>query len=174
MSSARIAMLTVESPSACRSEPAVQRERDNTALDLAMLQLRPFLTPNVTDLCINRPGEALLETREGWTRERIAFADFDWCRNFAKLVGNATRQRVDEQSPLLSAALPSGERVQIVLPPAVPLDVVAITIRRPADTVWSLRELASRGLFRATRRAASGESERQLQLQALLARGSCE
>ena len=174
MSSARIATLTVDAALARRSEPTVQRERDSTALDLAMLQLRPLLTPDVTDLCINRPGEAFLETREGWTREPIAFADFDWCRNFAKLVGNATRQRVDEQSPLLSAALPSGERVQIVLPPAVPLDVVAITIRRPADTVWSLRELASRGLFRATRRAASGASESQLELQGLLARGSYE
>jgi type IV secretion system protein VirB11 len=174
MSSARIATLPVDASSAHRPEPIVQRERDSTALDLAMLQLRPLLTSEVTELCINRPGEAFIETREGWTCEHVKFADFDWCRNFAKLVGHATRQRVDEQSPLLSAALPSGERVQIVLPPAVPLGSVAIALRRPADKVWSLRDLAERGLFRGTRVAAAGPSERQLELQALLARGAYE
>jgi len=174
MTSARIATLHVDAPSARRPEPVVQCDRDSTALDLAMLQLHPLLTSDVTDLCINRPGEAFIETRDGWAYERLKFADFDWCRNFAKLVGNATRQRVDEQSPLLSAALPSGERVQIVMPPAVPLGSVAITLRRPADAVWSLRELASRGLFRATRLAVAGPAESQLELKALLARGAYE
>lgn len=174
MTSARIATLPSELSSARRSDSMVRQQRDTTSLDLAMFQLRPLLTPEVTELCINRPGEAFIETREGWSREHLTFADFDWCRNFAKLVGNATRQRVDEQSPLLSAALPSGERVQIVLPPAVPLGSVAITLRRPADAVWSLQELSNRGLFRSTRLAAAGPSESQVALQALLARGAYE
>ena len=48
---------------------------------------------------------------------------------------------MDESAPLLSAWLPSGERVQIVLPPATTMGCIAITIRRPADTVWSIEEL---------------------------------
>jgi type IV secretion system protein VirB11 len=74
----------------------------------------------------------------------------------AKLVANNTRQRVDEESPLLSAALPGGERVQIVLPPATPAQCIAITIRRPADRVWSLGELAAKGLFAPTARSREG------------------
>src|ERR1700688_1841078 len=90
-----------------------------SALDLNLRALRPLLTRSeVTELCINQPGVAFLETREGWQRESIPFADFDWCRRLAKLVANSTRQRVDEESPLLSASLPSGERIQIVSPPA--------------------------------------------------------
>src|SRR2546429_9523965 len=122
--------------------------------------LRPLLAdPEVTELCINRPREIFIETHAGWRREEVPFADFDWCRRLAKLIANVTRQRVDESAPLLSAALPSGERVQIVLPPATTLGCVAITIRRPADTVWSIDELARRGVFGATRRAGGAGGE---------------
>src|SRR5437763_4806187 len=125
-----------------------------SALDLTLRALRPLLAdPEVTELCINRPREIFIETHAGWRREEVPFADFDWCRRLAKLIANVTRQRVDESAPLLSASLPSGERVQIVLPPATTLGCVAITIRRPADTVWSIDELARRGVFGATRRA---------------------
>jgi type IV secretion system protein VirB11 len=136
-----------------------------SALDLNLRALRPLLTrSDVTELCINQPGVAYLETREGWQRESIPFADFDWCRRLAKLVANSTRQRVDEESPLLSASLPSGERIQIVLPPATSAGCVAISIRRPSDEVWSIDELSASGIFRATRRANEtlDESENEL------------
>src|ERR1700688_4092510 len=126
-----------------------------SALDLNLRALRPLLTRSeVTELCINQPGVAFLETREGWQRETIPFADFDWCRRLAKLVANSTRQRVDEESPLLSASLPSGERIQIVLPPATSPGCVAISIRRPSDQVWSIDELSGKGLFGLTQRAS--------------------
>jgi type IV secretion system protein VirB11 len=136
-----------------------------SALDLTLEALRPMLSdPDVTELCINRPQEIFLETRGGWQRLAAPFADFDWCQRLAKLVANATRQRIDESAPLLSAALPSGERVQIVLPPATTLGCVAITIRRPASEVWSVEELSRRGALRAIRNhdAASDDSETEL------------
>jgi type IV secretion system protein VirB11 len=127
-----------------------------SALDLTMRPLRPLLAaPDVTELCINQPGEAFVESRSGWRREQIAWADFDWCRRLAKLIANVTRQRVDESTPLLSASLPSGERVQVVLPPATTRGCVAITIRRPADVVWSINELAQRGAFEEARGGAA-------------------
>ena len=140
-----------------------------SALDLNLRALRPLLTrSDVTELCINQPGVAYLETREGWQREVIPFADFDWCRRLAKLVANSTRQRVDEESPLLSAALPSGERIQIVLPPATSAGCVAISIRRPSDQVWSIDELSASGIFRATRRASETLDYTERQLSRLL------
>ena len=119
-----------------------------SALELTLRALRPLLAdPHVTELCINRPREIFLETHAGWHRKELPFADFDWCRRLAKLIANLTRQRVDEASPLLSASLPTGERVQIVLPPATTAGCVAVTIRRPADVVWPIEELARRGAF---------------------------
>jgi type IV secretion system protein VirB11 len=84
------------------------------------------------------------------------------------LVANSTRQRVDPESPLLSAALPTGERIQIVLPPATTPGTVAITIRRPADQVWSLDELAEQGVFRSARRAGEMADETEENLLSLL------
>jgi len=146
-----------------------------SSLDLTLRGLRPMLAnPEVTELCINRPGEAFLELRSGWRREVLPFADFDWCRRLAKLVANSTRQRIDEESPLLSAALPSGERVQIVLPPATTPGCVAITIRRPSDQVWTIEELARSGIFRATRRASDALDESETELLRLLEAESYE
>lgn len=122
-----------------------------SALELTLRALQPLLErPGVTEICINRPGEVFLETGVGWHREAVNWADFDWCHRFAKLVANFTRQRVDEAAPLLSGALPSGERVQIALPPATARGCVAINIRRPAQTVWSVSDLAGWGTFQNT------------------------
>jgi type IV secretion system protein VirB11 len=158
-----------EAPPACVS-PA-----EASSLDLTLRALRPLLAnPEVTELCINRPGEAFLELRSGWRREALPFADFDWCRRLAKLVANSTRQRIDEESPLLSAALPSGERIQIVLPPATTPGCVAITIRRPSDQVWTIQELARSGIFRETRRASESLDETETELLRLLEAQSYE
>ena len=153
--------------------PAPPAEASSLALTLRAL--RPWLAdPEVTELCINRPGEAFLETAQGWRREALAFADFDWCRRLAKLVANATRQRIDEQSPLLSASLPGGQRIQVALPPATTAGCVAITIRRPSDRVWSIEELGQRGLFAKARRSSEELDANEAELLALLEAQSYE
>jgi type IV secretion system protein VirB11 len=141
-----------------------------SSLALTLRVLKPLLSrPEVTEICINRPGEVFLETRTGWEREILPVADFHWCYRLAKLIANATRQRITEESPLLSAALPTGERIQIVVPPATPPNSVAITIRKPSSVVWSVREMAKAGVFRATRRASDGLDEVEQELLKLLA-----
>jgi type IV secretion system protein VirB11 len=138
---------------------------ESSALDLTLRALRPLLTDRaVTELCINRPGEAYVETREGWRCVPLAFASYEWCLGLAKLVANSTQQRIDAESPLLSGSLPGGERIQIVLPPATTPRTVAITIRRPADELWTLDELAQRGIFRATQNAGERTDETDLEL----------
>jgi type IV secretion system protein VirB11 len=140
-----------------------------SALELNLRALRPILDdPEVTELCINRPGEAFIETRKGWEQRKLPFADFDWCKRLAKLIANSTRQRIDESAPILSASLPTGERAQIVLPPATSTGTVAITLRRPSDEVWSIEELARRGIFRTTRRATEALDETEHTLLKLL------
>ena len=125
------------------SSPLADQPAVSSALALTLRAMRPLLANSeVTELCINRPGQAFLETSSGWHCERLPYADFEWCNRFAKLVANSTQQRVDASSPLLSASLPTGERVQIVLPPATTAGCVAIAIRRPAEHVWSIEDLA--------------------------------
>ena len=155
--------------------PSVRPDEEVSALDLTLRALRPLLAnPDVMELCINRPMEAFLETRQGWHREPLPFADFEWCSRLAKLVANSTQQRVDATAPLLSASLPTGERVQIVMPPATTAGCVAITIRRPADQVWSIEELGRRGIFRGIRQAGQTLDETEAQLLQLLSSSDYE
>src|SRR6202167_4780063 len=139
MSYAPPRLTSVEAPAA---------EDNASSLTHTLAPLRPILdNPRVTEVCINRPQEGFIQTYEGWTTEALPFADFYWCRDFAKLVGSATKQRVDEVNPILSATLPTAERVQFVLPPATLSKQVSITIRRPSTRVRTLEELAASGLF---------------------------
>jgi len=143
------------------------RTKDPSALGQFTAQLESWLEDRaVTEICINRPGRVFVERSQGWSQEAAEFASYDWCQQFARLVAGATRQRVNSESPLLSASLPSGQRVQVVLPPAAERGTVAIVIRRPSDRVWGLEELASAGVF--GRCAAAGtatvdEEERELE-----------
>jgi len=143
---------------------SVEAPLDASSLTHALAPLRPILdNPRVTEVCINRPREAFVQSYDGWSAHTLPFADFHWCRDFAKLVGSATKQRVDEVTPILSATLPTAERVQFVLPPATLAHHVSITIRRPSTKVRTLEELAAGGLFAqcldATEELDAGEQE---------------
>ncbi|MEI8296594.1 MAG: P-type DNA transfer ATPase VirB11 [Pseudomonadota bacterium] len=129
---------------------------DNQSADqgqLSSLQhfVRPLqaflLDPEVTEICMQRPAELFIERRSAWQCAAVPWATDLWARHFARLLATASSQRVSAEAPLLSATLPGGERVQIVLPPASGPDGVVIAIRKPAAVVWSLCDLADRGAF---------------------------
>ena len=56
-------------------------------------------------------------------------------------------QEVSQKKPMLAATLPSGERIQFVIPPAVTRDTVSITIRKPATLIKRLEDFEREGLF---------------------------
>ena len=155
--------------------PASLGRLETSTLSLTLRTLQRFLDdPEVSEVCVNRPGEVFIETETGWRREPVAELTFDWCLRFAKLVANFTGQRIEAASPLLLAALPGGERVQIVLPPATSAGTVSITIRRPSNRQWSIAELARRGVFRHARRSGLSSDPAEPGLQELLAAGEYE
>ncbi|MCY1232465.1 Type IV secretion system protein VirB11 [compost metagenome] len=167
--------------SAPNAAPATASEGPPSSLALFLGPLGRLLDdPEVTEICINEPGAAFVERQSGWAREELPFASFDWCMSIAKLVANFTRQRISANEPLLSATLPGGERIQIVLPPATLDRTVSITIRRPSNTLWTLEELADLRIFESTRSApttptrqsdSANLSPEDRELAGLLARG---
>lgn len=129
---------------AASSDAALER----TSLEHFMDPLLTLLGEDeVTEICINRPGEAYVERYSGWICQPMPFATFAWCMQFAKLVANYTKQRISAKEPLLSATLPTGARVQLVIPPATEEGKVSITIRRPSTTLWTLDQLAKKEAF---------------------------
>ncbi|WP_455289680.1 P-type DNA transfer ATPase VirB11 [Cupriavidus necator] len=108
----------------------------------------PFFKENgVTEICINRPGAVFVERYSEWTRHAIPELDFDRCFSLAIAIATYTEQGISGENPLLSATLPSGERVQIVIPPACPRNTVSITIRLPSHRIKDLVELEEEGFF---------------------------
>ena len=106
--------------------------------------------PGVLEVCINRPGEMLVETVAGW--EVVAAPDLtlERCLSLATAVATFCDQQVNQERPLLSATLPSGERIQFVIPPAVTRGTVSITVRKPSETIRRLDDFEREGLFERT------------------------
>jgi type IV secretion system protein VirB11 len=110
---------------------------------------------DVTELCINRPGELWVESSSGWARRPAAWATFTWAAHFARLLAASSQQRLSSQHPLLSSALPGGERVQIVMPPATAPGTIIVSIRRNRVVSPSLANLIRDGFTDSCRPAES-------------------
>ncbi|MBV8503276.1 MAG: P-type DNA transfer ATPase VirB11 [Paucibacter sp.] len=113
--------------------------------------LRPLRSeldsPGVVEVCVNRPGELFVETCAGWRTKPAPAMSLERCLSLATAVATFCDQQINQEHPLLSATLPSGERIQFVIPPAVTRGTVSITARRPSATVKHLDEFDREGLF---------------------------
>ncbi len=86
--------------------------------------LRPFAPwlerGDINEILVNRPGEVWIEVagRPGMERVEVPEVDDLLLERLAAQVARWAHQAINRQSPLLSATLPGGERVQMVGPPA--------------------------------------------------------
>ena len=115
-----------------------------------ILGISPFLKdPDVTEICINKPGEVFLETSQGWKKVEVESLNFDRARQFCTAVVNEsnTGQRITESEPMVSLTFPTGQRAQFVIPPACDAGKVSITVRLPSKHTKSLSQYSSDGFF---------------------------
>ncbi|SEF01497.1 type IV secretion system protein VirB11 [Rhizobiales bacterium GAS188] len=118
-----------------------------TYLRAALAPLRPWLAdPRVVEISVNRPGEVFVEVLGAPAMEHHDVRDLtsDAIRRMAQQVASETKQAVNEETPLLSAALPHGERFQAVLSPAAPSGG-AISIRKQVVKNLTLAEFEKAG-----------------------------
>jgi pilus assembly protein CpaF len=122
-------MVTREGPVMTTSQrTALIRRVIDEAIGLGVLE--PLLAdPSVTEIMVNGPGDVWVE-RDG----RIEPADVRFTsetqlyQTIDRIVSQVNR-RVDESSPMVDARLPTGERVNVIIPP-LSLAGPVITIRR--------------------------------------------
>ncbi|MBA3904843.1 MAG: P-type DNA transfer ATPase VirB11 [Rhodocyclaceae bacterium] len=113
--------------------------------------MRPWLAdPRVVEIVANGPGVVFVEVMgEAAMRRfevpRLTSAEI---RHLCERVAGATDQAVNEEHPLLSAALPTGERFQGVLPPATTGGGFAI--RKQVIQKLRLPDYLSMGAFERT------------------------
>jgi len=121
---------------------------DATSVLEFMRPLRDQLdAAGVLEVCINRPGELWVETAMGWKTLPAPDMTLERCLSLATAVATFCDQQINQERPLLSATLPSGERIQFVIPPAVPRGTVSITVRKPSQLIKRLDDFENEGLF---------------------------
>lgn len=130
-----------------RFEPADVLGRDTLVREL-MRPLAVFLLEEgATEVVVNRPGEVFVEIGPEWRRFDAPDLTLDALLSLAQAIATFTDQDIGPQKPILSAMLPGGERVQIVVPPAVEHDTVSYSIRKPSPSIKSLEEYERDGAF---------------------------
>ncbi|WP_075857192.1 P-type DNA transfer ATPase VirB11 [Rhizobium hainanense] len=75
--------------------------------------------PDVIEIMCNRPGEIWIESMVAshMVRHVVPGLDHKAIIALAQMIAGTTQQSVNEETPLLSAAMPNGERFQAVLSP---------------------------------------------------------
>lgn len=109
-----------------------------------------FAEDGVNEIMVNKPKEAWVEKKGEQRLEHLPELDFDHLIGLARLVAQSTEQTISEEKPLLSATLPNGYRIQIVIPPAVEPGHVSMAIRKGNALTLTLDDYEKFGAFETT------------------------
>ncbi|MBV6855861.1 P-type DNA transfer ATPase VirB11 [Xanthomonas campestris pv. mirabilis] len=151
------------SESVARATPA-----EFSALEHYLTPVRRFLDLDVTEVCINRPGEVWTESIHGWERHDVPELTFSALQMLSNLSANATGQEISARNPVISAHLPSQERMQIVMPPATTPGCVSMTIRKPSVRRFTMDTYAAQGFFDTVTVQQGGIRDHEVELKNLL------
>jgi type IV secretion system protein VirB11 len=127
--------------------------------------------PEVTEICTNRPYEVYCERSGAWERHDDPNLDFEHLKSLGTAVAKFTNDDISDVKPILSAVLPLGERVQIVLPPACEHQTVSVTIRKPSHVIRTLEDYDRQGFFQRIRPITGHLNEGEHELLELKAAG---
>jgi type IV secretion system protein VirB11 len=142
---------------------------NNPALRTYLQPLNALLQGDVTEVCVNKPGEAWTEGPRGWERHSLPDLTLANLMQLAKLCATTTHQKIDESLPIVSAALATGERVQAVIPPGTSSGCVSLTIRKPSKLRLTLEDYEKSGAFEMVKVGHQANVSVETQLQAYLA-----
>ena len=100
--------------------------------------------PSITEVMINSRHEVFVERAGCIERTKVAFRTESDLRHLIERVTAPLGLRVDASSPWVDARLPDGSRFHAVLPP-IALRGPVVTIRKFAETLWTLDQLIEMG-----------------------------
>lgn len=143
---------------------------DTSILEHNLEPLRPLLDADgVTELVINEVGVVGIETGEGWQWHTMPQLDMLALTSIAQTAAAFTKQDINEENPICSTILPTGERVQLVVPPALEPGRISITIRKPSTVNLTIEDFEKGGLFEHTVIAEDRVSESDAAMEKALA-----
>ncbi|MEV7418189.1 CpaF family protein [Streptomyces sp. NPDC089919] len=112
------------------------------ALGLGVLE--PLLQDaSISEIMVNGPDHIYVERSGRVEQLPIRFASHEQLMQTIERIVSTVNRRVDEANPMVDARLPSGERVNVIIPP-LSLTGATLTIRR-FPRAYTLRELIGLG-----------------------------
>ena len=121
---------------------ALIRRVVDEALGLGVLE--PLLADEtITEIMVNGPDDIYVERGGRLQRHDSTFATEDQLYQTIDRIVSQVNRRVDESSPMVDARLPSGERVNVIIPPLSLVGPV-LTIRR-FPRPYTIEELTEKG-----------------------------
>ncbi|MCQ0023925.1 CpaF family protein [Streptomyces somaliensis DSM 40738] len=112
------------------------------ALGLGILE--PLLEdPSVSEIMVNGPDQVYVERHGRLERLPMRFSSAEQLMQTIERIVSTVNRRVDESNPMVDARLPSGERVNVVIPP-LSLSGPVLTIRR-FPRAFTLHEMVALG-----------------------------
>ncbi len=126
--------------------------RSFEALNVYLKPIMVLLSKDgVNEISVNEPNEAWVERRGDMFRVNLPGYDSKHLKSLARLIAESTDQKISEETPLLSATLPEGQRVQVVFPPACENHTVILSIRKKSELAWTLEDYEKMGAFDNTK-----------------------
>ncbi len=113
----------------------------NSVLGLGPLE-QLLTRAEVTEIMVNGFENIFYEREGKLFLSEVSFSDEQQLRMVIDRILGPLGRRVDEQSPLVSARLPEGHRVNVVIPP-LSLDGPILTIRKFREEIYALDELVA-------------------------------
>lgn len=139
-----------------------------------MLQpVQPILDkPGLTDFHINGagPGRAFVDFGRGMEQTTLSYTLRD-LEDLALYSAAITRQDVSESTPLVATKFPDGERVNIILPPAVEDGNIVFSLRKPKAVTDTPDDLERSGTFERAKHAGHYVSANDQELRRLYREG---
>jgi type IV secretion system protein VirB11 len=114
--------------------------------------LAPFLNDaTCSEILINQPHKVFIEQKGVFKQFAVAKLDYRHLMGLANLIARFSDQRLSEKEPLLSGTLPTGHRIQIILPPATTPNKIVIVIRKQTIENLSLDDYVTMDAFKNTK-----------------------
>lgn len=98
-----------------------------------------------TEIAINRPYEIWTENHLGWQRFDMPNLHFSDLYKIANNFAIYNKLEISPKKPICSGILPAGQRGQIVIPSAVEMNTVSLTIRQPSQIRFSMDDYLKSG-----------------------------
>lgn len=143
------------------ASPELSSDNRHYFLYRALAPLKAFLDEHdVVEISVNRPGQVYVERLGSARMELHVVPELTTTEivNIGERVAASTNQFVSPANPLLSAALPTGERIQVILPPAAP-EGGTLSIRKQVISNFSLEDYRDHGSLDHVSVAVGGFSE---------------